>query len=42
MKSFIVACLAAIVIAVVGGVVLNGMNEPADKAYSTTGVRLGA
>ncbi|WP_283805641.1 hypothetical protein [Undibacter mobilis] len=42
MKSFIIACLAAVLIAVVGGVVLSGINEPADKAFSTGGVRLGA
>lgn len=42
MKSFIIACVAAVVIAVISGVVLGGMQEPADKAFSTTGVRLGA
>lgn len=42
MKSFIIACVAAVVIAVLGGVVLNSIQEPADKAFSTTGVRLGA
>jgi hypothetical protein len=42
MKTFLIACLAAIVIAVIGGVVLNSVNESADKAFSTTGVRLGA
>ena len=42
MKSFVVACVAAIIIAVVGGVVLNRMNEPADEAFSTSSVRLGA
>ena len=42
MKSFVIACVAAIVIAVVGGVVLNSMNEPADEAFSTSSVRLGA
>lgn len=42
MKTFLIACLAAVVIAVIGGVVLNGINEPVDKAFSTTGVRLGA
>lgn len=43
MKSFIIACVAAVVIAVIGGVVLNGINEPADKAFSSaSGVRLGA
>ena len=42
MKTFIIACVAAVVIAVVGGVVLSGVQEHADKAFSTTGVRLGA
>ena len=42
MKTFIVACVAAVIIAVIGGVVLNSMQESADKAFSTTGVRLGA
>jgi len=43
MKSFIAACLTAVVIAIIGGVVLSGINEPADRAFSsTTGVRLGA
>ncbi len=43
MKSFIIACVAAVVIAVISGVVLGGMQEPADKAFSSaTGVRLGA
>ena len=43
MKTFIIACVAAIIIAVIGGVVLNGMQEPVDKAFtSESGVRLGA
>jgi hypothetical protein len=42
MKTFILACVAAIVIALIGGVVLSGIQEPADKAFSTTSVRLGA
>ena len=42
MKSFIIACVAAVVIAIIGGVVLNGIQQPVDKAFSTTGVRLGA
>ncbi len=41
MKTFIIACVAAIIIAVIGGVVLSGIQEPVDKAFSTTGVRLG-
>lgn len=43
MKVFLIACLTAVVIAVVGGLVLNGVQEPVDKAFSSpTGVRLGA
>ena len=43
MKTFIVACVAAIIIAVIGGVVLNSMQEPVDKAFtSEASVRLGA
>ncbi len=42
MKTFIVACVAAIIIAVIGGVVLNSVQEPVEKAFTTTGVRLGA
>jgi hypothetical protein len=42
MKTFVIACVAAIVIAVIGVVVLNGVQKPADEAYSTPYVRLGA
>ena len=43
MKTFIIACVAAVVIAVIGGVVLNSMQEPADKAFTSgSSVRLGA
>ncbi len=42
MKTFIVACVAAVIIAVIGGVVLNSMQEPVDKAFTTDAVRLGA
>lgn len=43
MKIFIMACVAAIVIAVIGGVALNGVQEPVAKAFSSsTGVDLGA
>lgn len=43
MKTFLIACVVAIVIAVVGGVVLNGIQQPADKAFTThDSVRLGA
>ncbi len=42
MKTFIVACVTAIVIAVIGVFVLDGLQEPVQKAYSTQYVRLGA
>ena len=43
MKAFIVACVAAVIIAVVGGLVLNSVQVPADKAFSSgPSVRLGA
>ena len=42
MKVFFIACAAAIVIAVIGGVVLSGMQESASTAFSTNAVRLGA
>ena len=40
MKSFIVACIAAAVIAVGAVVVLNSIQKPVETAYSTTGVRI--
>ena len=41
MKSFVAACVAAIVIAAIAGLVLDKtMQKPTDQAYSTTGVRL--
>lgn len=40
MKSFLLACVAAIAIATIAGFVLNAVQKPADQAYSTTGVRL--
>jgi hypothetical protein len=42
MKAFILACATAIVIAVIGFAVLDAYQEPSDKAFSTTAVRLGA
>lgn len=43
MKTFVVACVAAIVIAVIGGVVLSSVPDSAEKAFSSsTSVRLGA
>jgi hypothetical protein len=40
MKTFIVACVAAAVIAVGAFVVLNGMQQPVGSAYTTSGVRI--
>jgi hypothetical protein len=40
MKSFIFACIAAVVIAAIGGIAINQAQEPVDEAFSTTGVRL--
>jgi hypothetical protein len=43
MKTFLMACAAAIVIAVIGGVVLSSVPDSAESAFSSsTGVRLGA
>jgi len=43
MNAFLIACVTAIVIAVIGGLVLSGVvQQPADKAFSTESVRLGA
>jgi hypothetical protein len=41
MKTFIIACAAAIVIAVVGGFVLSAVPDGAASAFSTSSVRLG-
>jgi len=40
MKPFIIACVVAIIIAIIGGVALNSVQETANKAFSTTSVRL--
>lgn len=40
MKSFVLACVAAIAIATVAGFALNSVQKPSDQAYSTSGVRL--
>jgi hypothetical protein len=39
-KAFIIACIAAVIIAIIGGLVLNSIQEPVDKAFSTPAVRL--
>ena len=40
MRSFIAACIATIVLAVIGAVALNQLQEPASVAFSTASVRL--
>ena len=42
MKTFIVACVVAIVVAVIGAVGLSSIQEPVDKAFTTSAVRLDA
>ena len=34
-KAFLAACIAAIVLAAVGWIVLNRVQEPADRAFAT-------
>ena len=42
MKSFLLAFVVAIVLAVVGGLVMTNVNTPADRAFSdSASVRLG-
>jgi hypothetical protein len=41
MKAFLTACLAAIVLAALGVVVLNNVQEPADHAFATAYARVG-
>ena len=40
MRTFIVACVAAVVIAVSAVVVLNRVQEPVDVAVATSAVRI--
>jgi hypothetical protein len=40
MKTFIIACAAAIVIAIIGWSVLNSMQKPVSEAFSTSYVRV--
>jgi hypothetical protein len=40
MKAFIVACIAAAVIAVGAVVVLNDIQKPVETAFTTSGVRI--
>lgn len=40
MRAFVVACLAAAVIAICAVAVLNGIQEPVETAFATSAVRL--
>jgi hypothetical protein len=40
MRSFVLACVAVVVIATTGAVALSYVQESADVAFSTEGVRL--
>ncbi|MGE0752671.1 MAG: hypothetical protein AB7K64_19020 [Variibacter sp.] len=40
MRSFIVACVVAVVIAVAGAFVLNSFQETVAQAFATTSVRV--
>jgi hypothetical protein len=40
MKIFVIACVAAAVIAIGAVVVLNGIQKPVETAYATSNVRI--
>jgi hypothetical protein len=40
MKSFLLACIAAGICAVLAVIVLNTIQEPVQRAFATSGVRL--
>jgi hypothetical protein len=39
MRSFILACIAAVAMAVIGAIVLNQFQQPVTVAFSTEGAR---
>ena len=41
MKAFLAACLAMIVLAAIGWIVLNSVQEPVDRAFTTPYTRVG-
>jgi hypothetical protein len=41
MKAFIAACIAVVVFAAIGLVVLNHVQEPVDEAFATSYARVG-
>ena len=40
MKAFVLGCVAALVIAIAGMMLLNRVQEPVAQAFATTAVRL--
>ena len=40
MKVFLLACIGAVVVAVLAAGALNTIQKPVNEAFSTTGVRL--
>jgi len=40
-KTFLAACIAAIILAAIGVVVLNRVQEPVDQAFATPYARVG-
>jgi hypothetical protein len=40
MKSFLAACVVAILVAVVGGFALEGVQQTVEHAYNETGAKL--
>jgi hypothetical protein len=40
MKSFLAACIVAIVVAAIGGYALEGVQQTAEHAYNETGAKL--
>jgi len=40
MRSFILACIAAVVIAAIGATILNRIQEPVDIAFTTESARI--
>jgi len=39
-KAFLIACLAAVVLGVIGLLVLNHVQEPVDEAFATSYARV--
>ena len=40
MKSFLAACVVAVALAAIGGVLLEGVQQTAEHAYNETGAKL--